>query len=304
LHDLRDFAPLDDPVTREADPSGPVVAEAAPPALSLVIPFHDEADNVGPLLREVAAALHGRMSFEVVLVDDGSRDGTGTRLREAAVHLPGQVEIVRHPTRRGQSAALCAGIRRATAPWVVTLDGDGQNDPSDIEKLLAVLRDEGTPSTVALVCGHRRRRHDSWLKRLSSKVANAVRGDLLGDGIADTGCGLKLIERRAFLALPAFDHMHRFLPALMQRAGRDVIAVEVSHRPRRHGRSKYGVHNRLWVGIVDLIGVMWLQRRSLVIADEPALRNEANESSICSMSCDADRGTRAFNEVMERGQRQ
>jgi dolichol-phosphate mannosyltransferase len=143
---------------------------------------------------------------------------------------------------------------------VATLDGDGQNDPADIMKLLSASRESSLPPVC--VCGERRQRRDSWSKRFSSRVANRVRSNFLGDGIADTGCGLKLFQREAFLDLPRFDHMHRFLPALFIRDGGNVISVPVNHRPRHRGVSKYGLHNRLWVGLVDLLGVLWLLRRS------------------------------------------
>jgi dolichol-phosphate mannosyltransferase len=174
------------------------------------------------------------------------------------------LRLVRHARRRGQSAALLSGVRAARGPWIATLDGDGQNDPADIPALLAA-RDKAAESGQALqlIGGRRVNRRDRWLKRFSSKVANAVRRRLLGDATPDTGCGLKLFPRAAFLALPHFDHFHRFLPALIQRQGGAVISVDVSHRPRRAGRSHYGVFDRLWVGLFDLVGVMWLQRRAM-----------------------------------------
>ncbi|MDY6993582.1 MAG: dolichol-phosphate mannosyltransferase, partial [Pseudomonadota bacterium] len=150
----------------------------------------------------------------------------------------------------------------ARADWVVTLDGDGQNDPADIMRLFVRLEDPQAPPQLQLIAGLRRRRQDNWRKRLASRWANAIRQRLLQDQIMDTGCSLKLFSRRAFLALPHFNHMHRFLPALFLRGGGHIMMVEVNHRPRLRGRSKYGLHNRLWVGIVDMLGVMWLQRRS------------------------------------------
>jgi dolichol-phosphate mannosyltransferase len=229
--------------------------------LSVVIPAHDEADNIGPLVGEVRAALAGAADYEVVVVDDGSTDATATRLQEIARDFP-RLVVARHPASRGQSYAILTGVRTARSPWIATLDGDGQNDPQDIRKLIEALdaaaRGEGGP---LLVAGYRRRRRDTRLKRLSSRVANAVRGRLLGDRTPDTGCGLKLFEREAFLRLPHFDHMHRFLPALFLRAGGRVVSVEVGHRPRTRGRSHYGMWDRLWVGMVDLFGVWWLMRR-------------------------------------------
>ncbi|MEQ8662655.1 MAG: glycosyltransferase family 2 protein [Gammaproteobacteria bacterium] len=227
--------------------------------MSVVVPFYDEQDNVDPLIAEIVTAM-GASAYEIVAVDDGSRDGTGARLAHLAARLP-QLRVVRHARNRGQSAALCSGADAARGDWLATVDGHGQNEPADIPPLVARARQE--PAQPALLCGHRRRRRDSVLRRLSSRIANGVRARLLGDATPDTGCGLKLMRRRAFLRLPRFDHMHRFLPALVLRDGGVVESVPVAHRPRLHGRSKYGVWNRLGVGVVDLAGVMWLQRRAL-----------------------------------------
>ena len=229
-----------------------------------MIPAHNEAENVGPLVREIAAALRSGdpMEYEVVLVDDGSTDATSFRAQEAARELL-QLRVVRHPSAKGQSFAIVTGVRAARGRWIATMDGDGQNDPADILKLIAA-RDTAAPCPDGgplLLAGYRKARRDSWLKRVSSRIANGVRGRMLGDHTPDTGCGLKLFEREAFLAVPHFDHMHRFLPALFVRAGGRVISVEVGHRPRTRGRSHYGLFNRLWVGIVDLFGVFWLIRR-------------------------------------------
>ena len=230
----------------------------------MVIPAHDEAENIGPLVREIAAALRaaGALDYEVVVVDDGSADATASAAREAASAVP-RLVVVRHPRSQGQSFAVVTGVRSAAGRWIATLDGDGQNDPADIRKLLAARDAAGTAPDGGplLLAGYRRARHDSWLKRASSRVANGVRARLLGDATPDTGCGLKLFEREAFLALPQFDHMHRFLPALFLRAGGRVVSVEVGHRPRTRGRSHYGVMNRLWVGMVDIGGVLWLTKR-------------------------------------------
>lgn len=229
------------------------------PEVSVVIPVCNEVDNVEPLAREVAAALHDR-PFELIFVDDGSEDGTaGAALKVRAEGLAA-LRLLRHSFRSGQSAAVHTGVRAARASWVATLDGDGQNDPADLPMLLAA-RDDPANSGVQLFVGNRVTRRDTWLRRLSSRIANSVRAGLLGDGTPDTGCGLKLFRRDSFLVLPAFDHMHRFLPALFQRAGSRVVSIPVRHRPRVRGRSKYGLHNRLWVGIVDLFGVMWLKAR-------------------------------------------
>ena len=232
--------------------------------LSVVIPVRNEAESILPLLAEIHAALEGRADFEVVYVDDGSTDATPARLAEAMAKFP-RLRVLRHAQSCGQSAALLTGFRAARGEWIATLDGDGQNDPADIPKLLAVRDGSGggaaAPANLQLVAGYRRKRQDTWLKRLSSRVANGVRSRLLGDATPDTGCGLKLILRQAVLELPAFDHMHRFLPALVQRNGGATVSVEVNHRPRTRGTSNYGMFDRLWVGIVDLFGVMWLQRR-------------------------------------------
>lgn len=228
--------------------------------LSIIVPVRNEADNVVPLLDEIHAALDGQLAYEVIYVNDGSTDATATRLTSAACEFP-RLRVIHHAEPCGQSAALRSGVRAAHAPWIATLDGDGQNDPADIPKLLAVLRDPAAPPNLRLVTGHRRKRRDSRVKRLSSRIANGVRARLLDDRTPDTGCGLKLIHRDSYLALPFFDHMHRFLPALVQREGGGTVSVEVEHRPRTRGRSNYGLHDRLWAGIVDLIGVMWLKRR-------------------------------------------
>jgi dolichol-phosphate mannosyltransferase len=239
------------------------------PQISVVVPARDEADNLAPLLADIRAALDGRVDYEIVFVDDGSEDATPAKLREASRAFP-RLRSVRHRAPCGQSAAIWTGVRLARAPWIVTLDGDGQNDPADIPALLAAHEARASDVNL-LVNGRREARRDSWVKRVSSRIANGVRSRVLGDGTPDTGCGLKLFSREAFLALPYFDHMHRFLPALMRRNGGEVVSVPVRHRERRHGRSHYGVHNRLWTGIVDMLGVLWLRRRGRlpVLASAP-----------------------------------
>jgi len=233
------------------------VSGAAVPApeVSVVVPVCNEAENVGPLAAEIARALAGR-EFEILFIDDGSTDATAeAALASRAAGIP-QLRLLRHSFRSGQSAAVCSGVRHARAEWIATLDGDGQNDPADIPRLIEARGD------ALLVMGNRAgRRRDTWLRRLQSKVANGVRSSLLGDGTPDTGCGIKLMHRETFLDLPRFDHMHRFLPALFQRAGAKVVSVPVNHRARERGVSKYGLLDRLWVGIVDIFGVMWLKRR-------------------------------------------
>jgi dolichol-phosphate mannosyltransferase len=229
--------------------------------LSIVVPVRNEEENVLPLLAEIHAALENRAEFEVLYVDDGSRDATPQRLAEAMRRYP-RLRVLCHRTSCGQSAALMTGMRAARGEWIATLDGDGQNDPADIPLLLAARDADGRPANLQLIAGYRKKRQDSWLKRVSSRIANGVRSRMLGDATPDTGCGLKLIARRTCLELPFFDHMHRFLPALVQRNGGATISVEVNHRPRTRGVSNYGVLDRLWVGIVDLFGVMWLRRRA------------------------------------------
>ena len=229
--------------------------------LSVVIPVKNEQDNILPLLEEINAALEARYDYEVIYVDDGSDDATPRILVAARGRFP-RLRVLRHAASCGQSTAVRSGVKAARAPWIATLDGDGQNDPADIPQLMAVIRAPECPADLQLVAGWRKTRRDTWLKRLSSKIANAVRGTLLRDNTPDTGCGLKLFRREVFLDLPYFDHMHRFLPALVLRAGGQVRSVEVRHRHRERGTSKYGLHNRLWVGIVDLFGVSWLQRRA------------------------------------------
>ncbi len=235
-------------------------AACASPELSVVIPVCNEEDNVAPLAAEIATAL-GALAHEIVFVDDGSTDGTAAAaLRTRAAGLP-QLRLLRHAIRSGQSAAVATGVRAARAPLIATLDGDGQNDPADIPRLLAVRRADSS-GRLRLVIGNRTTRRDSWLRRVSSRIANGVRGRLLRDGTPDTGCGIKVFDRAVFLDMPRFDHMHRFMPALVRREGFEVVSVPVNHRERTRGKSKYGLHNRLWVGIVDLIGLSWLLRRA------------------------------------------
>jgi len=229
------------------------------PELSVVVPVHNERDNVVPLLSEIAAALRGRIEFEIVYVDDASKDDTLAVLTAAKAEFP-ELRVLRHLSQSGQSTALRTGIKAARGAWIATLDGDGQNDPADIPKLLA-LRAESAPA-IKLFAGWRVERKDTGSKRWASKFANAIRSRLLHDATPDTGCGIKLFERAAFLDLPYFDHMHRYLPALMQRAGWQVRSVPVNHRPRGSGVSNYNNLNRALVGVADLRGVAWLIRRS------------------------------------------
>ena len=236
--------------------------------LSVVIPVKNEAGNIAPLVAEIAAALDGCVGYEIVYVDDGSDDSTVAEIRRLQAGLP-QLRLVRHARSCGQSAAIRSGVKAARGGWIATLDGDGQNDPADIPALWR-LAQAAAAAPPLLIAGHRARRQDSWSKRRASRIANAVRRRLLHDDTPDTGCGLKLFPRALFLDLPYFDHMHRFLPALVLREGGVVHSVPVNHRPRQRGTSKYGVLDRLGVGIADLAGVMWLRRRGarpLVVED-------------------------------------
>ena len=225
------------------------------PRLSVVIPMRNEAGNAAPLIAEIETAL-ATIPHEILCVDDGSTDATAEELRAAAAAAP--LTVLQHARSCGQSAAIVSGVRAARAAWIATLDGDGQNDPADIPRLFARAEAEGG---AILVVGHRVTRKDSWLKRRTSRIANAVRARLLGDATPDTGCGLKVFPRTLFLELPAFDHMHRYLPALVLRAGGRVVSEPVNHRPRMRGRSNYGTLDRLAVAFADLFGVMWLMRR-------------------------------------------
>lgn len=230
------------------------------PDLSIVIPVHDEAANIGALLDEIVRAMGGS-PYEIVVVDDGSGDDTLAILRKAKASMP-MLRVLRHERSQGQSTATVSGIRAARGTWIATLDGDGQNDPADIPNLIAARDRHPAPDDV-LFAGYRKVRRDTRSKRISTRVANGVRGRLLRDRTPDTGCGLKLFRRDLFLELPHFNHVHRFLPALFIRHGGGVQSIEVNHRPRGGGRSHYGILDRLAVGIYDLLGVMWLLRRPL-----------------------------------------
>jgi len=225
--------------------------------LSVVVPVKDEAANAGPLAREIAAALTGEKPHEIIFVDDGSSDGTADALTALKSEIPA-LRVLRHSRNLGQSRGIWTGVKAARGNVVITLDGDGQNDPADIPKLLRVL--EAEPA-VGLVSGVRTKRKDSFSRRLASRFGNGFRNWMLKDGAADTGCGLKAIRREAFLALPYFDHFHRFLIALVQREGWQTRFVPVNHRPRTAGRSKYTNLGRLLVSGSDLLGVRWLLKR-------------------------------------------
>lgn len=244
---------------RNMDAGHPFIGppEISVPELSIVIPVRNEGPNIAPLVAEISVAL-AAVRHEIIYINDGSTDDTVAQLVAVAAAWP-TVRSLHHRTSCGQSAAIATGVRAARGTWIATLDGDGQNDPADVPALF--VRAQNTPGLNDLVAGHRTRRQDGWVKRRTSRIANAVRAAALGDSTPDTGCGLKVFRRGAFLALPQFDHMHRYLPALFIRAGGTVQSVPVNHRPRVRGHSKYGTFDRLWVGLVDMAGVAWLQRR-------------------------------------------
>jgi dolichol-phosphate mannosyltransferase len=232
-------------------------SERGVPAVSVVVPVHNEAGNIPVLVDEIAAALAGREPFEVIFVNDGSGDETESVLKKLAATRP-WLRQIKHAQSAGQSAAIRSGIRAARAPIAVTLDGDGQNDPAFIPQLIDVLH-AGGPE-VGLAQGQRNKRKGAF-KQFQSRIANGVRGSVLRDGTRDTGCGLKAFRRDVYLALPYFDALHRFTPALVRREGYEIRYIDVLDRPRAHGKSHYGMWGRLWIGVVDLFGVYWLIRR-------------------------------------------
>lgn len=229
--------------------------------LSVIVPVFNEAENIAPLIAEIAS-LQGRVPLaEIVYVNDASTDATLDELKKLQAQLPFLRVITQFP-RSGQSCATWTGVMAATQPVCVTLDGDGQNDPEGIVAMFQTFMTESKTTPYVMVAGQRITREDNAMRIVSSRIANKIRAKLLKDGVSDTGCALKMFRRDDYLALPYFDHMHRFLPALMQRQGVRVALSPVQHRPRMRGQSKYGVMNRLFVGISDLRGVMWLQKRS------------------------------------------
>jgi len=240
--------------------NAPVNQEPKSPEVSVVVPVLNEQDNIRPLVAEIVAAMDGFCAFEIVYVDDGSTDATLEILQKVRAEDP-RLRVVSHSKCSGQSAGLRTGVLAARGALIATLDGDGQNDPADIPKLIEVHRAHPTPERL-MVTGHRVNRRDSWAKRRASRIANAIRRAALRDDNPDTGCSLKVYRRALFLRFPYFDHMHRYLPALAKRENCTVEVVPVNHRHRTQGRSKYNNLNRLLVGIPDLLGVMWLIRRS------------------------------------------
>lgn len=232
--------------------------------ISIVVPVFNEAGNILPLLEEIDRAMGRAEAHEIIYVDDGSNDGTADVLKQAMNRFR-TLRVIRHQNSCGQSTAVYTGVRAANYPWVATLDGDGQNDPADIPHLYQVFTHQSQAyPDLWMVAGWRNKRYDSKWRLFSSRFANSIRSALLGDNTPDTGCGLKLFLRDKFLLLPYFDHMHRFLPALVIRAGGRVLSEPVNHRARETGHSKYGTLDRLWAGIIDLLAVMWLQDRARV----------------------------------------
>ena len=227
-------------------------------AVSIVVPVRNEAENIVPVVSEITAALDGRWSYEIIYVNDGSTDATAERLASIMKGRP-NLRQISHSVSAGQSAAVRSGVRAARGAIVATLDGDGQNNPAFLPALVSAIEQGG--ERAGLAAGQRVGRKDTGFKKIQSRIANAVRNSILHDGTRDTGCGLKAFRRDVFLALPYFDGLHRFLPALVRREGYDIVYVDVIDRPRHSGVSNYGFFDRLWVGIMDLAGVWWLIRR-------------------------------------------
>ena len=228
-------------------------------SISVVVPVFNEEENIYPLAQEIGSALKGICDYEIIFVNDCSTDDSTVTLTKLKSEIS-EIRVIHHLQRSGQSAGLLTGILAAKNNIIVTLDGDGQNDPADIPSLLKKY-EQSHDTHFAMITGHRVTRKDSWAKRYASKIANTIRAHLLKDDNPDTGCGLKLFDKNLFLRLPYFDHIHRFLPALAKREGCRIFVVPVNHRNRRHGVSKYANFQRLVVGIIDLLGVMWLIRR-------------------------------------------
>ena len=259
--------------TRQSRAPDDTMSELQQPAVSVVVPVRNEADNIAPLVAEIASAFADGAAFEILFVNDGSTDSTEAELLDLMQTRP-WLRQLRHAVSCGQSAAIHTGVAHARAPLVVTLDGDGQNDPAFIPQLLRVLETGG--SEIGLVAGQRVGRKASGFKKFQSWIANAVRAAVLRDGTRDTGCGLKAFRRDLFLALPYFDGLHRFLPALVRREGYGIGYVDVLDRPRRAGVSKYGMWDRLWIGILDLVGVSWLIRRKRRVPEVSEVKYDAH----------------------------
>ena len=234
--------------------------------LSVVIPVFNEEESIGLLINEIEQSLQD-INYELLIVDDYSNDNTLSVLGQFKSNN-NRIRIIKHDKNYGQSFAIRSGIKSAKSTWIATIDGDGQNDPKDIPRLYSVLISESDSEQNVLIAGYRIKRKDTWLKKLSSKYANKLRSRILKDHVPDTGCGLKLFSREFFLDLPSFNHMHRYLPALFISRGGKILSIEVNHRPRVKGSSKYGFNNRFWVGIKDILGVRWLQKRSADIVSK------------------------------------
>jgi len=245
------------------------MSEASQPAVSVVIPCRNEAQNLAFLLGEVDQALAGR-NYEVIVVDDGSTDATGTVLAERIAKGDGRVRHIRHDRSAGQSAAVRSGVFAARGGVVVTMDGDGQNDPAYLPQLADALLSAG--AGIGVVAGQRLKRTDTKLKQMASKFANGLRESILRDGTRDSGCGLKAVRADIFRALPYFDGWHRYLPALVLREGFGVLHLDVVDRSRRHGKSNYGILDRGLRGVLDLFGVWWLRKRRKVVPTVTEIR--------------------------------
>jgi dolichol-phosphate mannosyltransferase len=241
------------------------------PDLSVVIPVQNEQENIQLLIDEVRQALDDAIDYELIYVNDGSDDATLDILKQNQAENT-RLRIFSHATGVGQSTAVRTGVQNSRSPVIATLDGDGQNDPADIPALYQALHEQ-SGTGVVLVNGYRKKRRDTAIKRVSSRLANAIRSGLLDDETPDTGCGLKVFSRDAYLEIPFFDHLHRFLPAMMINGGGKVISVEVNHRERQGGESHYGFFDRLWVGIFDLMGVIWLKSRTT----HPVVKEESEQ---------------------------
>ena len=242
--------------------------------LSIVVPIHNEENNIAKLFEEIVTAIKTDYSFEVLFVDDGSNDSSLKILKDLNSQY-NNLRIVRHKIKSGQSAALLSGVKFSYGEWIVTLDGDGQNDPKDIITLLTERNKLNFNEGLFMFVGQRKKRIDSNYKKIQSKIANIIRKSLLNDRTPDTGCGLKLFQRSLFLSLPHFDHMHRFLPALAIIKGASIISIKVNHRKRYSGTSHYGMIDRLFAGIFDLFGVLWLKKR-LILVEPVEVNNNLN----------------------------
>ncbi len=243
------------------------------PKISIVIPVHNEAENIEFLINKIENAMINLIPYEIIIINDGSSDKT----HEIIMDFNDQMEnlhYIKHKKQSGQSAALLSGIEASNSDWIVTLDGDGQNDPNDIKKLL--MKRDQIGSDKILLAGYRKKRKDSIYKKIQSKLANTIRSFLLNDNTPDTGCGIKLFSKKLFLCFPKFNNMHRFLPALAISYGAEVYSVEVNHLPRYKGVSHYGLWGRLFAGLIDIFGILWLRKR-LIIRDFPENKSNFND---------------------------